>query len=72
MSAITSVTAVQPVVPAAGPAEPVPGVAATEAVRKSLNLQAEAAAQLLAALPKVQAPPLAESGLIGTQLNEIA
>lgn len=47
---------------------------ALEMQKKSVNMQAEAAFRLLAAMLPVEAPappPLAEEGPLGTQLNEI-
>ena len=78
MSSVGPITAIQPAVAAASQAEvgTVRGQVALEMQRKSVNMQAEAAAQLIAAVIELRAagapPPLATDGPVGTQLNEIA
>lgn len=59
------------VVAAAGDAAPgtVQGAAALSVLKKALDLQASAAAQLIQALPQ---PALATSGAVGTRVNLFA
>jgi hypothetical protein len=75
VSTVGSVTAPSPVVAAASQAElgSVRAQAAMEMQVKSVNMQAEAAARLIAAVIELRsaAPALATEGNLGTQLNEV-
>lgn len=74
MQAIASISAVNPAVAAASEADlqTVQGAAAMAVMRKSVNMSAMAAAELLAALPAIETPQLASDGPVGTQLHEVA
>ena len=50
----------------------VQGNAAVMVLNKAMDIQAAAAAQLIAALPQVPQPALATSGSLGTQVNTYA
>jgi hypothetical protein len=72
-------SSISPVVSAASQAEAgtVRGQVAMEMQQKSVNMQAEAAARLIAAVIELRAaeaappPTLATEGPLGTQLNEV-
>ena len=53
-------------------ASTVQGQASIQMLKKSMDLQAQAAAQLISALPQQQQPPLATSGSVGTKVNTFA
>ena len=69
MSSIASVSASTVNSASSSVSGTVQGAAALMVLRKSLDMQAAGAVQLIQALPS---PPLATSGTLGTQLNEVA
>ncbi len=70
MSSIASVSASTVNNASSAPSGTVQGAAALMVLKKSMDLQAAGAMQLIQALP--QAPALASSGQLGTQLNVYA
>lgn len=70
MSSIASVSASTVNSASSAASGTVQGAAALMVLRKSLDMQAAGAVQLIQALPSP--PPLATSGTLGTQLNEVA
>lgn len=70
MSALTTVSPSTVNNASSAPAGTVQGAAALMVLRKSMDLHAAGAMQLIQSLP--QAPALATSGQLGTQLNVYA